>query len=61
MSSAPSTGPHTAVSPASPVNSPMAPARSCGAYITWMLVRTCGIIAAAASPCRARKQHERLG
>ena len=48
------TGPSTADSPASPVNRPIALARSCGAYMTWMLDSTCGIIAAAASPCSAR-------
>ena len=53
---APSTGPRTAVTPASAVNRPIAAARSCGAYMTWMLVSTCGIIAAAASPCRARNR-----
>ncbi len=54
VSTAPSTGPSTVARPARPVKAPIALARSSGAYITWMLDITCGIIAAAAKPWSAR-------
>ena len=57
----PSTGPATVAMPARPVNAPIALARSSGAYITWMLDITCGIIAAAPSPCSARAADQPVG